>query len=187
MAIFVSNSTGNTLNSIPGPGHVFVGEGLSLFSFCLVHIQDCLLVTMSNPSLSSGQLVISPPASRQRCDGMNRRGLRCGRFVALTTPTTVSSSAPSPRRYCCIHQRIALNSQRPPRVLPLGALQRYLGNGGGGFIHSDANYELLALVPAYIEHCIRLAIGHDLMKGASPSDEVGHIYGFEAFGGCVFS
>ena len=41
----------------------------------------------------------------------------------------------------------------------------------------------LALIPAYIEHCVRLSIGHDLVRGASPSDEFGYIYGFEAFGG----
>ena len=83
---------------------------------------------MSGSSSSVGQLILSPPAFRQRCDGVNRRGLRCGRFVA-STAITVSSPTSPPRRYCRIHQRIAFNSQLPPRALPLGALQRYLGNG----------------------------------------------------------
>ena len=82
---------------------------------------------MSNSSSSTGQLVLSPPVARQRCDGVNRRGLRCGRFVA-SSAIPVSFSTSPPRRYCRIHQRIALNSQLPPRSLPLGALQRYLGN-----------------------------------------------------------
>ena len=121
-------------------------------------------------------------APGQQCDGVNRRGLRCGHRVAshaLPPPST----APGSPRYCTIHHRIAVNRQAPPRVLPRGARQWFRGAQIALF-RSRCPSRLPAQIPAHVSAPIADGISNDLVKGASPVDQKGNIYGIEVLGAC---
>ena len=85
------------------------------------------IAVMSGSASSAVQQVVPQAPSHVQCEGVNRRGGRCSRLVALGSPGFQSIGTVLPC-LCRIHHRIALNSQAPPRVLPFGALQQYLGS-----------------------------------------------------------
>ena len=117
-----------------------------------------------------------------QCEGINRRGMRCGCRVSASTRSG-NPATPGSSKYCKTHLRILLNSQAPLRLPQPGARQRYQGL----YIDSTrsmGSFRLPANIPAWVSALVATEICDDLVKGASPSDEAGHIYAWKSGGIC---
>lgn len=124
-------------------------------------------------------------APGQQCDGVNRRGVRCGRRVASSTPPS-PSTAPGTPRYCTIHHRIAVNRQAAPRVLPPNARQRFRG-AYAVLSRSLCPLRLPAQVPPSVSGSTADEIAGALVKGPSLVDQSGSIYVIRVYGACLLT
>lgn len=122
-------------------------------------------------------------APGQQCTGVNRRGVQCRRRVA-SSALVPSSTAPGAPRYCTIHQRMAVNRQAPPRVLPANAYQQFLGTHYL-LARSQCRFRPSAQVPPYVSASTADEIARALVKGPTAVDQRGGIYGYSVYGMCL--